>query len=146
MAVATPCWPAPVSAMMRALAHPLGEQRLAERVVDLVRAGVEQVLALQVDVAPDALGEPLGVVERRRPPDVVAQQPVEPLAKRGSRARLEPRLLELGERGHQRLGHVAAAVGAEALLEPPSCRGHQAAARRAALDRVEERLQLRRGP
>ena len=31
------------------LAHALGEQRLAERVVDLVRAGVEQVLALEVD-------------------------------------------------------------------------------------------------
>ena len=29
--VATPCWPAPVSAITRGLAHPLGEQRLAER-------------------------------------------------------------------------------------------------------------------
>ena len=32
-----------------ALAHPHREQRLAERVVDLVRAGVRQVLALQED-------------------------------------------------------------------------------------------------
>ena len=31
------------------LAHALGEQRLAERVVDLVRAGVRQILALQED-------------------------------------------------------------------------------------------------
>ena len=31
------------------LAHPLGQQRLAQRVVDLVRAGVQQVLALEVD-------------------------------------------------------------------------------------------------
>ena len=31
------------------LAEPRGEHRLAERVVELVRAGVEQVLALQVD-------------------------------------------------------------------------------------------------
>ncbi len=31
------------------LAHALGEQRLAERVVDLVRAGVRQVFALQED-------------------------------------------------------------------------------------------------
>ena len=30
-----------------ALAHPLREQRLAERVVDLVRAGVREVLALE---------------------------------------------------------------------------------------------------
>ena len=29
------------------LAHPLGEQRLAEHVVDLVRAGVVEVLALE---------------------------------------------------------------------------------------------------
>jgi hypothetical protein len=31
------------------LAHALGEQRLAERVVDLVRAGVVEVLALEVE-------------------------------------------------------------------------------------------------
>ena len=41
--------PAPVSATMRRLAHALGEQRLAERVVDLVRAGMRQVLALEQD-------------------------------------------------------------------------------------------------
>ena len=31
------------------LAHALGKQALAERVVDLVRAGVQQVFALEVD-------------------------------------------------------------------------------------------------
>ena len=31
------------------LAHALGEQRLAEHVVDLVGAGVAEVLALEVD-------------------------------------------------------------------------------------------------
>ena len=46
-ALATPCWPAPVSATMRACAEALGEQRLADGVVDLVRAGVREVLALQ---------------------------------------------------------------------------------------------------
>ena len=60
------------------LAHPLGEQRLADRVVDLVGAGVGEVLALQVDPAPDPLGEPLGQVERRRPADEVAVQEREP--------------------------------------------------------------------
>ena len=36
------------------LAHALGQQRLAERVVDLVGAGVEQVLALEEDPWPAA--------------------------------------------------------------------------------------------
>ena len=49
VAVATPCWPAPVSAMIRLLAEPLRDQRLPERVVQLVRAGVHQILALEVD-------------------------------------------------------------------------------------------------
>ena len=56
------------------LAHALGEQRLAERVVDLVRAGVVEVLALEPDLAARRLAEPLGVVERRGAADVVAQQ------------------------------------------------------------------------
>ena len=47
------------------LAHAQREQRLAERVVDLVGAGVVQVFALQVDLRPAALfGEPLGEIER----------------------------------------------------------------------------------
>jgi hypothetical protein len=36
------------------LAKPTGDQSLAERVVDLVRAGVAEVLALQVDGLPVA--------------------------------------------------------------------------------------------
>ena len=40
-----------------ALAHAPGEQRLAEAVVDLVRAGVEQVFALDVDLRAAALRE-----------------------------------------------------------------------------------------
>ena len=42
------------------LAHALGEQALAERVVDFVRAGVEQVFALEVDFgSAQLLGKPL---------------------------------------------------------------------------------------
>ena len=49
------------------------EQRLADRVVDLVRAGVQQVLALQIDLrAAEALGEPAREVEPRRPAGVLA--------------------------------------------------------------------------
>ena len=56
------------------LAHPDGEQRLAEHVADLVRPGVVEVLALEVDVGAHLLGEPRGVVEAARQPGVLAQQ------------------------------------------------------------------------
>ncbi len=60
------------------LAHPHREQRLAERVVDLVGAGVVQVFALELNLRPAALlGQPLGKVQRRRPADKVLQQAVE---------------------------------------------------------------------
>jgi hypothetical protein len=60
-----------------ALTHPHGEQYLSERVVDLVRSGVCEVLPLQEDMRADALREPLCVVHGRGTTDHVAQQPVE---------------------------------------------------------------------
>ncbi len=70
------------------LAHPLCEECLADRVVDLVRARVGQVLALEIDAAAHPLGKPVGAIERRRPPDEVAQQALElgPERPRPSRA------------------------------------------------------------
>ena len=60
------------------LAHALGEQRLAEHVVDLVRAGVVEVLALEQDPrAAGVLAEPRGLGERAGPAGVVRQQVVE---------------------------------------------------------------------
>ena len=114
MAVATPCWPAPVSAMTPLLAHAHGEQGLAEDVVDLVGAGVAEILALEVDPrAAAVLAEPRGEVERRGAAGVVARA--------GSRRRaleraVAPRrgvgALQLDQRRHQRLGDEAAAVSA----------------------------------
>jgi len=49
VAEATPCWPAPVSAMMRGLPIFHGEQALADSVVDFVRASMEEILALEIN-------------------------------------------------------------------------------------------------
>src|SRR3970282_22290 len=65
VAVATPCWPAPVSAMLGVLAHDPGEQRLADGVVDLVRTGMVQVFALQINArAAELLGQAPGGIKR----------------------------------------------------------------------------------
>ena len=54
------------------LAHAHRQQDLAEHVVDLVRAGVVQLVALQVDLgAAEMLGQALGEIERARPADIV---------------------------------------------------------------------------
>src|SRR5207249_2245915 len=108
------------------LAHPEREQRLAHSVVQLVRAGVAQVLALEVDVrAAELLAQPGRGVERRRAADegaAVARQ-LELELRVG--LRLVPHVLELPESAHQRLGHVLPAEGAE----PPVDRVREGVAR-----------------
>ena len=48
------------------LAHAPGEQDLADGVVDLVRAGVDQILALEINLrAAEFLGQAFGEVQRR---------------------------------------------------------------------------------
>ena len=106
------------------LAHAPGQQRLADGVVDLVRAGVVEVLALEVQAPAGDLAEAVGEVQRRRAPDEVAQQAVELGAEAGVAPGRDPRLLELGQRRHERLGHVLAAVGAEAMFDGAHGEGH----------------------
>ncbi len=75
------------------LAHPQREQRLAERIVDLVRAGVVQVFALQVDLGTAALlAQPPGMVQRRGAAHVVLQQ----IVQLGLKTRVAARLFVLG--------------------------------------------------
>ena len=76
----------------------LRDQRLADRVVDLVRAGVREVLALQVHAHAELLARARGEVERRRPAGVVRRararaprQNVGVVAQRRPRRRRAPR-------------------------------------------------------
>ena len=97
-----------------ALAHALRDERLAESVVDLVRPGVVQVLAFEVDARPaGALGQPLGEVQAARPADVVVQQPLELAVEFRIRLGFAVGTVELVEREHERFGHVPPAVRAE---------------------------------
>ena len=61
-----------------ALAHAHGEQALAEAVVDFVRAGVQQVFALEVNArAAQVFAQARGKLQRRGPPGEIAQQRIQ---------------------------------------------------------------------
>ena len=96
-------------------AEPLRQQRLADRVVDLVRAGVREVLALQPDV-----GAPAPRQRMRIASAASAGRPRCAARRRSSarkswiRRQRAHALLEPVERGHERLGYVAPAERAEA--------------------------------
>ena len=100
-----------------ALPHPPRQQRLTDRVVDLVGAGVGEVLPLQVDATPDSFGEALRQIQRRGPTHVVPQQRAELALERLVHTRLRPGGAELVQGGDQRLRNESTPVGAEPLLD-----------------------------
>ena len=64
------------------LAHALDQQPLPQAVVDLVRAGVQQVFALQINLRPtQLLGKPPRKKQRRRTPRKSPQQLIQPRLK-----------------------------------------------------------------
>ena len=98
-------------------AHLLRQQRLAEHVVDLVRARVVEILALEIDLgAAKVSGHLFGMVEARRAPGIVLKQIRE--------LRLECRVLlvegigvlKLGQRPHEPFRDILAAVNAKSPL------------------------------
>ena len=96
------------------LAHALGQQHLAQHVVDLVRAGVVQLVALEVDLgAAQLLGQALGEIERAGPAGIVLQQIVEFVLERRIGLGRVVGLLQLEDQRHQRFGDIAAAENAE---------------------------------
>src|ERR1700755_162023 len=115
VALATPCCPAPVSAMMRGLAMLDGEQALADGIVDFVGAGVEEIFALEVDArATEMLCEPFGELKGRGAAYEIFEQILELRLEGGIGFGEVVGALEFEERDHEGFGNVAAAVGAEA--------------------------------
>ena len=104
-----------------ALAHAPRQQDLAQHVVDLVRAGVVELVALQIDLgAAEMPGQPLGEIERARPPDIMFEVIVELGLKGRVGARLAIGRLDREHQRHQGLGDKAPAIDAEmaALVGP----------------------------
>ena len=123
------------------LAHPHRQQSLTERVVDLVGAGVAQILPLEPDLGPAGVfGEPLGEEERERAADEGGKE----LIKLGLEERIGPGLvvggLELVERGRERLGDVAATEPAETAMGIGNLRDATGRERRGERGRHRRRL------
>ncbi len=95
------------------LADALGEQRLADHVADLVRAGVVEVLALEQDAGTGRLGEAVRLVERAGHVGVLAQHAVELGHERGIGLGIGPGVVELVERGDECFGHESSAEASE---------------------------------
>ncbi len=99
------------------LAHAAGEDDLAQHIVDLVRAGMVQLVALEIDLRPaEMLGQPRREIERRGTTDVVLPQVVH----LGPEIRVGLGMFiarfEIENQRHQRLGHEASAEDAETTL------------------------------
>ena len=98
-----------------ALAHANRQQRLPHAVVDLVRAGVQQVLTLQVNLGTTkVLGEPRSKAQRGRTSAIIPEKTRKLCLKCLIAFGLLVRGLEFLERRHQRLGNVATSIDSEA--------------------------------
>ena len=99
------------------LPHPHRQQPLAERVVDLVGAGVAEIFPLEPDLgAAGEFGESLGEEQGGGPAHEGREQAVEFGCERRVGHRLGIGPLQLVERRGKRFGNVAAAESAEAAV------------------------------
>ena len=105
-----------------ALFHAPRQQYLAQAIVDLVRAGVVELVALEVEFgAAEMAGQPLSEIQRARPADIMLKVMVELGLKGWVAARLGVSLLNRENQQHREiLGDKAATVNAEmaALVWP----------------------------
>jgi hypothetical protein len=99
------------------LAHALGEQDLADAVVDLVRAGVIELLALEIDLrAAEMLRQTLRIIERARPADIMRAEALELSLEFRIGLGLFPLVLQLQDQRHQCFGDESSAENAEASV------------------------------
>ena len=95
-------------------AEGLREQGLADAVVDLVRARVREVLALEPHLGIPALAEPGRRGQRRRPSHPALELRFEPLPEVGGGQHVADALAEPVDSRHERFGYVLAAERPEA--------------------------------
>ena len=96
------------------LAHAFGEQGLAYGVVDLVGAGVEEILAFEIDFrSAQFAGQALGVVERGGSAAELAEVVGEFALKLGVVLGAEIFVFDFLQRMHQCFGHKASPIGSE---------------------------------
>ena len=98
------------------LAHVFGQQGLAQGVVDLVRAGVEQVFALEPEIKAQFAGERGAVGQGGGPPGVVVQQVVQFFLKRPCGIDVAHGRFHFHERRHEQFGYKAAAELSEVTI------------------------------
>jgi len=103
-----------------ALSHALGQERLSERVVDLVRARVREIFTFEEDARPaERLRQTPRLVDRGRAADIMTQQVPERRAEGLVRPGREVRAFELLHRRDERFRHETSAVG---TVVPPRVR------------------------
>ncbi len=99
------------------LAHALGEQRLAQGVVQFVGPGVQEILAFEPQVQAPLRAQALRVKKRRGPSTKVPQEAPEAFPKLGLGTGLYKSRLEFDQGRHEGLGSVAAAETAVVRIE-----------------------------
>ena len=99
------------------LAHALGQQDLADAIVDLVRTGVVQLFALEIDLGAAEFGrQALGEIERARAADIMGAEMLQFRLEFRIGLGLVPLVLQVEDQRHQGFGNETAAENAEATV------------------------------
>ena len=95
------------------LAHPLGQECLAQHIADLVSSGVIEVLTLEQDPGTQHLGEPGSLVQPAGRARIIGADALELGDEAWIRHRLSTSLVQLQQCSHQRFGHELPAESPE---------------------------------